>query len=159
LTLYTIGVYGWTAESFVQALRRAEVTSVIDIRRRRGVRGELYRFANATALEALLKVNGLGYIAEPRLAPTQEMRELQKHADANAGIGKRSRETLAPAFSSSYEQVLANYPKSDLEALLRSAGSRPALLCVERLPSACHRSLVATWISNQTGASTSDLLP
>ena len=34
----TIGVYGFTAERFVAALRAAGVTLVLDVRQRRGVR-------------------------------------------------------------------------------------------------------------------------
>jgi hypothetical protein len=36
----TIGVDGASLESFLAALRRADVTVLLDVRRRRGVRGQ-----------------------------------------------------------------------------------------------------------------------
>ena len=43
----TIGVYGWTIETFLDALRDANVHEVLDVRQRRGVRGPEYAWANA----------------------------------------------------------------------------------------------------------------
>jgi len=37
--LVTIGVYDWTLEEFLAALRRADVRQLLDLRQRRGVRG------------------------------------------------------------------------------------------------------------------------
>ena len=48
----TIGVYGWTAETFLAALRGAGIEQVLDVRQRRGVRGSEYAWANAKRLEA-----------------------------------------------------------------------------------------------------------
>ena len=38
----TIGVYGFSAETFLAALRRADVALLLDVRQRRGVRGSEY---------------------------------------------------------------------------------------------------------------------
>jgi hypothetical protein len=38
-TVATIGVYGFTAETFLEHLRMADVGRLLDVRQRRGVRG------------------------------------------------------------------------------------------------------------------------
>ena len=43
----TIGAYGWDAETFFDALVRERVGVFCDLRRRRGVRGPEYAFANS----------------------------------------------------------------------------------------------------------------
>jgi len=46
-TLYTIGIYGFSEAEFFHRLVEAGIGTFIDIRRRRGVRGQEYSFANA----------------------------------------------------------------------------------------------------------------
>ena len=141
-------------------MNEAGITSLVDVRRRRGVRGPLYRFANATALERLVTDQGIRYIAEPRLAPSQEMRALQKDADKQVGATKNSREQLSSAFVDAYRsKVLGIYSRDMLNQLLLSAGDRPALLCVERDAVACHRGVLAAWVAEQTGCQVIDLNP
>ena len=48
----TIGAYGWDAETFFAALVRERVAVFCDLRRRRGVRGPEYAFANSARLQA-----------------------------------------------------------------------------------------------------------
>jgi len=138
----TIGVYGFDGEGFLRALKEAGVGLVLDVRQRRGVRGSEYAWANAKRLQAALAEAGIGYSHLPELAPTTEMRRLQYEEDARRGEGKRSRTTLSAAYAGRYtEEVL---DRVDLEPIVRFAGSqRAALLCVERDPDACHRSLIA----------------
>src|SRR5437660_1079576 len=64
-TLATIGVYGWTADTFLDALRRAGVRQLLDVRQRRGVRGREYAWANAVRLQAALGDGGpqAGYLS------------------------------------------------------------------------------------------------
>ena len=66
----TIGAYGFTAESFLAALRDADVDTFLDIRQRRGVRGAEYAFANRGRLTATLDSMGIYYRHELGLAPT-----------------------------------------------------------------------------------------
>jgi hypothetical protein len=53
-TIATIGVYGFDRNSFLAALRGAEVKLLLDVRQRRGVRGSEYAWANAQRLQAAL---------------------------------------------------------------------------------------------------------
>ena len=154
----TIGVYGFDGPAFLRALQEAEVGIVLDVRQRRGVRGSEYAWANAKRLQAALGEAGIGYSHLPELAPTTEMRQLQYEEDARRGEGKRSRTELAPEYVSRYtEEVL---DRVDLEPIVRFVGGqRAALLCVERDPEACHRSLVAERLRVEHGLLITNIRP
>ena len=154
----TIGVYGFDGPGFVRALQDAEVGIVLDVRQRRGVRGSEYAWANSKRLQAALGEAGIGYSHLPELAPTTEMRQLQYEEDARRGEGKRSRTVLAPEYIRRYtEEVL---DRVDLEPIVRFVGNnRAALLCVERDPEACHRSLIAARLERDFGAAVTHLKP
>lgn len=140
--LATIGVYGFDGPSFLRALAEAKVALLLDVRQRRGVRGSQYAWANARRLQAALEEAGIAYSHLPELAPTTEMRQLQYREDERRGEGKRSRTELAPEYVSRYEAEILG--QVDLEPIVRWVGAkRAALLCVERDPEACHRSLIA----------------
>jgi uncharacterized protein (DUF488 family) len=141
-TLATIGVYGFDRDSFLAALKRAGIELLLDVRQRRGVRGSEYAWANAQRLQAALAEAGIGYSHAKELAPTTAMRETQYREDERRGEGKRSRTVLSPEYTRLYtEQILE---PAELEPLVNWIGSsRAALLCVERDPEACHRSLIA----------------
>src|SRR4051812_42809532 len=61
-TVATIGVYGWTLERFLDALRDADVGLLADVRQRRGVRGREYSWANAQRLQRALDDAGIRYL-------------------------------------------------------------------------------------------------
>lgn len=157
-TLRTIGVYGFDRDSFLAALEGAGVELLLDVRQRRGVRGSEYAWANAQRLQAALAEAGIGYSHLKELAPTTEMRQLQYAEDARLGEGKRSRTALAPAYVERYtEEVL---DRVDLDPIVRWIGkSSAALLCVERDPEACHRSLVAERLRREHGFEVEHLRP
>jgi uncharacterized protein (DUF488 family) len=154
----TIGVYGFDGAGFICALREAEIGIVLDVRQRRGVRGSEYAWANSKRLQAALGEASIGYSHLPELAPTTEMRQLQYEEDARKGEGKRSRTELAPAYVERYtEEVL---DQVDLEPIVRFVGdNRAALLCVERDPEACHRSLIAARLEEELGVEVTHLTP
>ncbi len=154
----TIGVYGFDRESYLEALRGAGVELVLDVRQRRGVRGAEYAWANAKRLQAALAEAGIRYQHLPELAPTTSMREAQYREDDRLGEGKRNRTHLAPEYRRRYtEEVLE---PADLESVVRFIGrSRAALMCVERDPEACHRSLVTARLHEEFGFEVLDLRP
>jgi uncharacterized protein (DUF488 family) len=157
--LVTIGVYDWTLESFLEALRQANVTQLLDLRQRRGVRGSQYAWANSKRLQTALAEAGIAYEHLPELAPTTELRQLQYAEDARQGVGKRSREQLAPEYVTRF--TAERLDQVDLAPILESlpAEGAVALLCVERDPEACHRSLVAERIASQFGLALAHLTP
>jgi uncharacterized protein (DUF488 family) len=155
----TIGVYGWTLDAFLDALRRAGVGVVIDVRQRRGVRGSEYAWANSARLQDALATAGIDYRHQKELAPTTELRKLQYAEDEARGVGKRSREQLAPEYRRRYfEEIL---DPVDLDAIVAGlpGGTAAALLCVERDPDACHRSLIAERLAAEHGSSVVHLRP
>ncbi|MGE0066245.1 MAG: DUF488 family protein [Solirubrobacterales bacterium] len=155
-TIATIGVYGHDADSFLAALAGAEVSLVLDVRQRRGVRGSEYAWANAKRLQDALAAAGIGYTHVKELAPSTELRELQYRADDRRGEGKRSRSVLAPEYVQRYEaEILGG---AELEPLVNWIGAgKAALLCVERDPEACHRSLIAARLRRDYGFAVEDL--
>jgi uncharacterized protein (DUF488 family) len=159
LTVATIGVYGFDAGTFLEALREAGVGLLIDVRQRRGVRGREYAWANAARLQASLAEAGVEYRHRKELAPTTELRQLQYREDERLGVGKRSRSELAPEYRRRYtREILDRADLSELVTELPAPGIA-ALFCVERDPEACHRSLVADRLAATHGVRVTHLRP
>ena len=157
--LATIGVYGFDAAGFIGALRAADVRLLVDVRQRRGVRGPEYAWANSLRLQAALGNAGITYCHMKQLAPTTELRRLQYAEDARRGEGKRSRSELAPAYVDGYtREILERADLGELAAALPGE-EVAALLCVERDPEACHRSLIARRMAEEHGAQVTHLRP
>jgi uncharacterized protein (DUF488 family) len=159
LVVTTIGVYGWTLNAFLDALRQRSVGVVIDVRQRRSVRGREYAWANAQRLHAALERAGIEYRHHRELAPTTELRNLQYAYDERAGVGKRSRGELASEYRERYTREILDV--TDLAQFVNTlpTASASALLCVERDPKACHRSLIAERLAGDHSAAVVDLLP
>jgi uncharacterized protein (DUF488 family) len=157
--LFTIGAYGWDPERFFQALEQAQIDLFLDIRRRRGVRGREYAFANAGRLQEALAARGITYQHVLELAPDDATRELQARDDAAKHIARRKRAALGEAFIEDYEKrTLDPFDTGPLVEELKSF-RHPVLFCVERAPEACHRHLVAERMSKETGVPVTNLVP
>ena len=158
-TVATIGIYGWTLEAFLAALREANVALLIDVRQRRGVRGSEYAWANAARLQAALARAGVDYTHNKELAPTTELRQLQYREDDRVGAGRRSRAELAPEYRERYTREILD--KADLRPVVAELpdNAASALLCVERDPEACHRSLIAERLATEFGIDVAHLRP
>jgi uncharacterized protein (DUF488 family) len=146
----TIGVYGFTSDAFFSALVTADVDLFCDLRARRGLRGRDYAFANSQRLQARLRDLGIRYLHFPELAPTTEIRSLQHGADSEVGVAKRERVQLGDSFMTAYLALLTGSPALAALDRIASIASVPALFCVERMPSACHRSLVAECLARDS---------
>lgn len=158
--LITIGVYGFSEESFFAALQRAGVDTLCDIRRRRGVRGSEYAFANRARLEARLAALGIRYVHRLDLAPSKELRQGQYSVDATEGVTKRQRATLSPAFAEGYRhECLDAFDSHQFAADLGEGALVVAFLCVETAPAACHRALVTERLALDLGLEVEHLLP
>ncbi|GIK73305.1 MAG: hypothetical protein BroJett021_22930 [Chloroflexota bacterium] len=158
--LVTIGVYGFNEESFFTALQRASVDTLCDIRRRRGVRGSEYAFANRARLEARLAALGIRYVHRLDLAPSKELRQGQYSVDAAEGVSKRQRVVLSPAFVEGYRhECLDAFDSQRFAADLGEDAHVVALLCVETAPAACHRLLAAERLAQDLGLEVEHLLP
>jgi uncharacterized protein (DUF488 family) len=155
----TIGVYGFDLDAFLAALNEADVGLVLDVRQRRGVRGSQYAWANSKRLQSALLAGGIDYEHHRELAPTTELRQLQYREDDRRGVGKRSRVELASSYRERYIAEILD--RVDLGALLAGLPSdgTSALLCVERDPEACHRSLIAERMAERFGVTVRHLRP
>jgi uncharacterized protein (DUF488 family) len=158
-TLFTIGVYGYAPEAFFRALEGAGIDCFLDLRRRRGVRGSQYAFANAGHLQDELAARHIEYHHILELAPEEETRDLQSRQDRAEKIPRRQRTTLGSAFVTDYtSRTLDPYDFTPLIADLHHC-KRPVLFCVEGSPQACHRGLVAERLSRLTGVPVNHLTP
>lgn len=159
LRIVTIGVYGFTAGVFLEALAGAGVGLLLDLRQRRGVRGPEYCWANSARLQRALAAADIGYRHVKQLAPTTELRQLQYREDDREGVGKLNRIALALEYAERYTREILD--PFDLRALVTElpSDSATALFCVECDPQACHRSIVASRLCAEHGLSVTDLRP
>lgn len=145
MEFFTLGVYHSNENEFFKKLTDNRIDTFCDIRQRRGVRGSEYAFVNSNRLQAKLNDLEIRYGHVIELAPTTEIRDLQKIADNQTGEHKRDRNRLSPIFKSKYiENVLSKFDFESFTEKLEQLGSaRIVLFCVEENPEACHRSLVS----------------
>jgi uncharacterized protein (DUF488 family) len=150
MEFYTIGVYNSTEKEFFEKLTNNNIDTFCDIRQRRGVRGAKYSFVNSNRLQQKLGELDIKYGYIPELAPTTEIRELQKEIDLTKGELKRERQELGKVFIIEYKnRILKNFDFEKLfEQLEQTGANKIALFCVEEHPEACHRSIVSDRLSN-----------
>ena len=143
MQVFTIGYEGATVDELLAALTAAGVEQVADIRavaasRRPG-------FAK-TALAANLASAGIGYRHLRVLGTPKEGRDAAKRGD---------RATLGRIYAS---QLQLPEAQAGIEMLKAMIAERPtALLCFERDPGMCHRSLLAD--AELSGWTRVDLIP
>ena len=155
----TIGVYGFTVQTFLERLREADVGQLLDVRQRRAVRGSDYAWANSARLQAALVDADIEYCHHKELAPTTELRQLQYREDDRRGVGKRSRTQLAREYRERYVAEILD--RADLDAVVAELPNErtAVLMCVERDPEACHRSLIAERLAADYGIDVTHLRP
>ena len=145
MEFYTIGVYNSTEQEYFKKLTDNNIDTFCDIRQRRGVRGSQYAFVNSNRLQAKLKSLDIKYDHIIDLAPTTEIRALQKEADSQMGELKKDRNKLGQVFSIAYkDKILSKFEFGTfINKLNEIEAKKIALFCVEEKPEACHRSIVA----------------
>lgn len=143
MTIYTIGYEGATQGEVIAALGRAGVRRVIDVRqlplsRRPG-------FSKAS-LAASLAAHGIDYVHLRALGTPKPGRDAAKKGD---------RATLEAVYAGQLELPEAQAEAARMRALAAEMPS--ALLCFERDPCACHRTLLLA--AEGEGAEVVDLVP
>ena len=127
-TIYTIGYEATTMADFLDALRRAGVARVIDVRalplsRRPGF--------SKSSLAAHLAEVGIDYVHLKSLGTPKRGRDAAKKGDVA---------TLEAVYD---EQLALPEAQAAAAIMLDLAAERPsALLCYERDPAHCHRTLL-----------------
>jgi uncharacterized protein (DUF488 family) len=151
MEFFSIGVYNCTEKDFFEKLTDNKIDTFCDIRHRRGVRGSKYSFVNSNKLQEKLNRLGINYGHVIDLAPTQEIRDLQKSTDLANKELKSERQKLGETFVINYNNKILNKFNFDtfFENLDQIGSSRIVLFCVEEFPEACHRSIVANVLHNK----------
>lgn len=144
MEFFTIGVYNSTEQEYFKKLIDNKIDTFCDIRQRRGVRGSQYAFVNSNRLQQKLNAFDIRYSHIIGLAPTSEIRDLQKEADEQKGESKRDRDKLGQVFTNAYQdRILDKFNFEYFINILNEVGAkRVVLFCVEEKPEACHRSIV-----------------
>lgn len=159
MEVYTIGVYNSTEDTFFKKLIDNKIDTFIDVRQRRGVRGSKYSFVNSNKLQEKLSSLNIKYIHQLDLAPSKEIRDLQKKADLNKNELKQSREELDNSFKDSYRNLVLD--KFDfqyfIDNLQKHNSSKIVFFCVEESSKACHRSLITEKIKKEFNLITNHL--
>jgi uncharacterized protein (DUF488 family) len=144
MEFFTIGVYNSTEQEYFRKLTKNNIDTFCDIRQRRGVRGAKYSFVNSNQLQTKLNELDIKYGHIIDLAPTSDIRDLQKEADTQRGELKRERNRLGNVFTIAYKnKILGKFDFDSFIDKLDDIGARKVVLfCVEEKPEACHRSIV-----------------
>ncbi|MFL5964867.1 MAG: DUF488 family protein [Gaiellaceae bacterium] len=128
----TIGFGKKGAERFIELLKGASVSIVIDTRRRPD--SPLSGYARKRDLPFILHSAGIGYEYRPELAPPDALLERYR-ADKDWA-----------AYERDFDDLVLNTAAAETamgELIARSDGAVFALLCSEPTPERCHRRLVA----------------
>ena len=143
MKLYTIGYEGATMDEFVAALRLAGVGRVIDVR---AVANSRRPGFSKTPLRNALAEAGIDYV---------HLRALGTPAEGGAAARAGQQERLEAIYAAQLDLPDAIVAAEEMKAL---AAQRPsALLCYERDPGGCHRSLL--WKAALAEAEIVDLFP
>lgn len=161
MRVFTIGGYGFDESSFLAALEAADVDLFLDIRQRAGMRGSQYAFLNKSRLQESLSRMGKEYRHLSKLAPTADIRALQKEEDRAEGVLKRERLELSPSFIAAYQDEVLSAFDAEIDEFADSLQDVEsiALFCVEESPQACHRSIVAARIAEYFSVEVENLRP
>jgi uncharacterized protein (DUF488 family) len=151
MEIYTIGVYNSSEEAFFKKLTDNKIDTFIDVRQRRGVRGSKYSFVNSTKLQEKLSKLSIKYVHNLDLAPSNEVRDIQKKADLLKSELKQSREKLDESFKNAYRNlILKKFDSQDFINTLQTQNSiRIVFFCVEENSNACHRSIITEKINKE----------
>lgn len=132
-TIFTIGFTKKTAEEFFRLLQEASVQKVIDVRENRI--GQLAGFAKYPDIAFFLdRILGIGYLHEPLLAPSSEIRQAYRKTKDWLQYEKSFLELMEQ------RKILKQIEPDQFVGKI-------ALLCSESDPEKCHRRLVAEHLS------------
>ena len=161
MRVFTIGGYGFDESSFLDALQQTDVDLFVDVRQRAGMRGSKYAFLNKRRLQESLSRIGKEYRHISKLAPTSDIRDLQKQEDFSGGVLKRERSELSQSFIDAYNREILSAFDEELDQFADSLQDVESMVffCVEEYPEACHRSIVAARVADYYGTEVEDLRP
>jgi uncharacterized protein (DUF488 family) len=125
--IYSVGYEGFDIDTFVARLAASHVAAVIDVRLNPSSRRPGF---SRRPLSAALERAGIGYLHEPELGNPADNRDSFRRGDGSEGR-RRMRERLEHG------------SRAAVDRLIEQARVHPvAVLCLERDPSRCHRTVV-----------------
>jgi len=137
MEIFTIGYEGFDPNQFLAWLTNYHINVVADVRnlplsRKKGF--------SKTALSTLLEKNSIEYINYRGLGAPKELRSFLLETKNY------------PMFFEKYKKILVD-KMSDIDEILNTVheGKKVALLCYEKNPEKCHRSVVANEIKKRDG--------
>ncbi|MCO5216480.1 MAG: DUF488 domain-containing protein [Thermomicrobiales bacterium] len=158
--VFTIGVYGFDEGSFLKELTSNNIDAVIDIRRRRAVRGPHYAFANSQRLQENLADADIRYVHVIELSPPATMIQEQIKHDTEHGGKVHDRSDLPADFRATYHHhILDGFDFDGMFAANGITDGNICFLCVERTAAACHRGMVAERLHELYGWPVTNLEP
>lgn len=128
MRLFTTGYEGETVEAWIDRIRSAGVSLVVDVRERTASRKKGF---SKNALQSLLAEHGIRYVHLPLLGTPPDMRR-QYHRDRDV-----------EAFFERFEAYLDDREDALRELSRIAEGETACLVCFERDPRLCHRWAVA----------------
>ena len=135
-TLYTAGYEGQSVESFLDLLKEHSVECLFDVRQMPLSRKKGF---SKTALRSHLERNHIKYIHFRELGSPKEIRDKLKETKDYED------------FFAAMENHLSGAEDAIEEACRMAAEKVSCLLCFEKYPEQCHRSLVALKIKERNG--------
>ena len=134
--LYTVGYESSTIEDFIATLKATGIELVIDVRdyplsRKKGF--------SKNKLHEILEMNDIGYVHLKGLGDPKEGREAARSGDHKKFLSVFNR------------HMKTAQAQADLQTAIGFANERTScLLCYERKPEECHRTIVAEAIAADT---------
>lgn len=144
--VYTIGYEGASPEALVAALAAAGIATLVDVR---AVAGSRRKAFCKGALRDTLAAAGIGYVHLPGLGTPKEGRDAARAGREDAFRRVFARHMETDAFADDFGR---------LAELVRGQGP-VCLMCLERDPARCHRTIVADALAGGTGARIEALIP
>ena len=137
IRLYTLGHSNRTLEALLQVLAPAGIETLVDVRAR--PRSGRFPHFNAESLERALAAQGRRYRwAGRELGGMRQARSDSRHAALGAGLRGYADYMDTAAFQ-----------RAAAELMELAARAPTAILCAERDPSQCHRSLISDYMTLQ----------
>ncbi len=134
IDIFTIGFTQTTAESFFDAVNKEDINTLIDVRLNNS--SQLSGFAKKKDLQFFLKeLCGVEYVHAPDLAPTKDILDRYKKQKGSWSD-----------YEDSFMELM--YKRNIEKQFKPHFFDNGCMLCSEKLPHHCHRSLVAKYLQD-----------
>ena len=134
IDLFTIGFTQTSASKFFDSLNKEEILTLIDVRLNNV--SQLSGFAKKNDLKYFLKeLCGIEYLHSPVLAPTKEILDTYKKHKGSW-----------PEYEERFMELM--YKRNVEKTFTPEYFNKGCLLCSEKMPHHCHRSLVVKYLES-----------